>query len=112
MGLEDRALGEMALGLLKTQHNKKKRIWGGSCFTGSSDAMSVLSQSCRWLGNPRSIQFVTEFVACKSPKFIFLCETLSQKRGVRQVTTLVGFRWSRSCGPSGKEWWYLFNVEM
>lgn len=53
--------------------------------------MSCISWSCRGLGTPWTVQFLTELVLQKKPNLIFLSEILCKKGRVERVKDILGF---------------------
>lgn len=53
--------------------------------------MSIISWNCQGVGPPWKLQFLQGVVRQQRPIFVFLCETLSNKKKMEWVRTRIGF---------------------
>jgi exonuclease III len=53
--------------------------------------MSLISWNCRGLGNPRTVRDLDQMVKEKKPSFLFLMETISDKRRMERLRVKLGF---------------------
>ena len=53
--------------------------------------MSILSYNCRGLGQPRTVQVLTDLVKHKKPSFVFLMGTLCYRNQLEGLKNKLGF---------------------
>ncbi|KAK1379299.1 Endonuclease/exonuclease/phosphatase family protein [Heracleum sosnowskyi] len=54
--------------------------------------MSIISWNCQGMGPPWKLQFLQDVIRQQRPAFVFLCETLSNKKKMEWVRTRIGFQ--------------------
>jgi hypothetical protein len=64
--------------------------------------MSLISWNCRGLGNPQTVRDLSQMVKEKKPCFLFLMETISNKRRMEWIRVKLGFASVFAVDPMGK----------
>ncbi|XP_059436727.1 uncharacterized protein LOC132169767 [Corylus avellana] len=64
--------------------------------------MSLVSWNCRGLGNPRTVCDLDQMVKEKKPSFLFLMETISNKKRMERLRVKLGFEGLFVVEPVGK----------
>lgn len=64
--------------------------------------MNTLSWNCQGMGLPWKVQFLKDIVTQEKPKFIFLCETISNKTKMEAIRIKLGFEGMFVVEPVGR----------
>ncbi|XP_059455195.1 uncharacterized protein LOC132185439 [Corylus avellana] len=64
--------------------------------------MSLISWNCRGLGNPRTVRDLSHMVKEKKPNFLFLMETISNKKRMEQLRVKLGYEGLFVVEPVGR----------
>jgi hypothetical protein len=64
--------------------------------------MSLISWNCRRLGNPRTVRDLDQMVKEKKPSFLFLMETINDKRLMERLRVKLGFAGLFAIDPVGR----------